>query len=126
MAKVWTLCISAAEWAEEAFALCVRIARPSAAPGTHRNFSSPIQTSNSDSALEHREPADWPGTIVRRINLGEKVIVENVPLEKIADLCLRHNYRWRLDSISPKSSAHPRLIVELAPAIAHNGQAQTK
>ena len=121
MSKVSTLCISAAQWVEEAFELCVRLARPSKPQAGRCKSAQSAQAIVEDSAFEYIDRGElrlnWPAEIARRVDAGKTVIVDDVPLNEVAELCLRNNYRWRLCSTASTSSAHPRLIVETAKII---------
>jgi hypothetical protein len=118
MSKVSTLCISAAQWVEDAFELCVRLARPIKVQAVRCNSTQPAQANLEDSAFECIDRGElrlnWPAEITRRVDAGKTVIVDDVPLNEVAELCLRNNYRWRLCNTISTSSAHPRLIVEMA------------
>ena len=37
------------------------------------------------------------------IGCGERIVLEGFPLEQVAELCFKHNYRWRFGPDSKKS-----------------------
>jgi len=46
---------------------------------------------------------------IRMIQSGERIVLEGFPLEQVAELCFKHNYRWRF---CPGSNATLRFILE--------------
>lgn len=46
---------------------------------------------------------------IRMIQDGERIVLEGFPLEQLAELCFKHNYRWRFH---PGSKTSPRFILE--------------
>ena len=46
---------------------------------------------------------------IRMILAGERIVVEGFPLERLAELCFKHNYRWRFHNGSKTS---PRFLLE--------------
>ena len=43
------------------------------------------------------------------IGCGERIVLEGFPLEQVAELCFKHNYRWRF---APDSKKSLRFVLE--------------